>query len=201
MLASCVAFTDGCSIDQILLSIDSFHKQSYTNKQLIIVNNYKTIKQCLELEFVYSKEICVVDRPSFSNTAALIEACEASKGQIIINYSLEFYFKRNYISTIVKNIIEYQADLVSPCGCKIIEDNKIIDYIHPKNIMAELSGYKRPAFRSELDIDYGAWWQYPLFLHEHGNDIISINNTNLALKIPYHNEQSALIKEFENDQI
>lgn len=203
MLVSCIAFTNDCSNDQILLSIESFEKQLYPVKQLIIINNYNSLEDCLKLEIVYNKEICILDRPKFSNAKALIEAAEASKGQIIVHFPLEYYYNKNYISTLVQNIIEYQADLVSPCGYSIIEHNHIHDYVHPKNIVAELSGYKRPAFRSELDIDYGSWWQYPLFLYEHGNDIISIDNTKLALKIPYvySNKQLDLIAEFENDKI
>lgn len=186
MLISCIAFTNGCSDWQIKNAMDSYHKQSHVNKQLIIVNNHHDLKKCLEFRPLFHDEVCIIDRPGFSNASALLEAATMASGQLVAHYPFDFYHHKDRLSESYNHIVEYNADLVSPPGYNVLSsDNLKSEFIHQTYTVGELCVYKRPVFRYELDIEYGVWWQYLLLAHKHGQQIISIENTNLALKIPY----------------
>ena len=186
MLISCVTFTNGHSNWQIEESIKSFYSQTYEDKQLIIVNNQPTLEECLKFETLFHKDICIVDRPGLPNAKALLESAKLASGQLIAHFPLNFFFNSKRLELSIQHIIEYKCDLVSPPGYLEIDSRgELNKFIHPNYTVGELCVYKRPAFRDDLDIDFGVWWQYLLLAHKHDHQIISIENIDLALKIPY----------------
>jgi len=198
MLISCITFTNGCSNWQIEQSIDSYYNQSYELKQLIIINNYNSLEQCLQFKPLFHKELCIIDMPGMSNAKALIKAASLASGQLIAHYPLDYYHNKNRLSLSYNQLINYNADLITPPGYKIVNEIGIItEFIHQTYTVGELCVYKRPAFRHELDIDYGIWWQYLLLSHNHGQEIVSIENTDLALKIPYNQPQNFNINSYK----
>ena len=186
MLISCITFTNGYSDWQINESINSFYAQTYPEKQLIIINNRPTLKECLEFKILFHKDVCIIDRPGLSNANALLNSAKLASGQVIAHFPFDFYSSPKRLELSLKHIIEYKSDLVSPPGyIEVDSKGELHKYTHPNYTIGELCVYKRPAFRDDLDIDIGVWWQYTLLTHKHGHQIISIENIDLALKIPY----------------
>jgi hypothetical protein len=143
-------------------------------KQLIIINNKDTIEECQELEIIHHSTIAIIDRPKFSNGRALLQALQHGAGQVIVHFPLNYYHNSNRIEDSIKFMAENDAMIISPEFKHTLVDGKIVSKGNSPNIIAELAIYSSPAYTDDYEIDYGAWWQYPLLANEHGIDIIGV---------------------------
>lgn len=180
MLATAIAFTKGVTAWQITQAIRSFNAQTYAKTQLIIINNRDTISQCQEFEIIHHRSLCIIDRPGYSNGRALLEAFQMASGQVMVHFPLDHYHHPNRIQLGVEKLQNSGATIIAPTR-KWDEDFKIVQDI--TNVVAELAIYKSPAYTDDYDIDYGAWWSYPLLAHEMGLDIIGTDDL-VACKLP-----------------
>lgn len=186
MFVTGITYTKDIPLWQIHIAIRSFSLQTYANKQLIIINNKETISECQDLEIIYHKDIAIIDRPRYSNGKALLQALQLATGQIIAHFPLNFYHKPDRLEKSIKCITENNALLIAPENKLSIKNNKIITVNNQSNVVPELAVYLSPAHTVNYEIDYGAWWQYPLSAFEQGIEIISIEecpSIELPLKI------------------
>ena len=184
LTASCISFTKDIQPWQIQIAVESFYNQSYKNKQLIIINNYDTIVECQQIEILFHYDIAIVDRPSFSNGKALLQALQLCAGQTIVNFPLNYYHHCDRISKSIEYMNDSGAIAVAPEYKLILAQNgSVTKSQNHTNIIADLAAYKSPAYTDDYEIDYGAWWQYLLRLYEQGVDITNIDNP-MAIELP-----------------
>lgn len=182
MLVTCVAYTKNTESWQIFQAIESFTAQSYINKQLIIVNNHDSINQCQKFEIIHHKNLCVIDRPGYSNGRALLEALQIAAGQVIVHFPLNHIHIIDRIQMGIEQLERSGAGIVAPTHkWKWGKELEVVK--NETNVVPELAIYKSPAYTDDYDIDYGAWWSYPLLAHEMGLDIIGMDDF-IACELP-----------------
>jgi hypothetical protein len=165
MFVSCVTFTGGVDHDTVLRSISSFEQQDYGFKQLVIVNNSD-----VQISPLFNRDLLIIDRLGFSNGLALRTAIESAAGQIIAHYPLNYFHFHDRLTRIVEHL---------DCNLIVAPDRYIdtdgVEFIDTKSsVVPELAAYKSPSYFENYDIEWGAWWQYPLLMNKHGIDIINI---------------------------
>jgi len=182
MLITCLAFTKQIKPWQIEAALQSFNDQSYQDKQLIIINNHDTNRECQQLEIIYNYNITIIDRPGYSNGKALLEGLQLGAGQVIAHFPLDHIHHSNRLEWCLDDLVKSKSTIIAPSrkwkwtnGPEIITEES--------NIIPELAFFKSPAYTDDYEIDYGAWWQYPLLAHEQGIDIIEIDKL-LAIELP-----------------
>jgi hypothetical protein len=198
MLVTCIAYTKGLQPWHITQAIENFASQSYAKSQLIIINNYDTLKQCQEIEIIHHRDLCIIDRPGYSNGRALLEALKMASGQTIAHYPLDHCHHLYRIQLGVELLERNGAAIIAPTR-KWKWDGVPVIVEAETNVVPELAIYKSPAYTDDYDIDYGAWWSYPLLAHEMGLDIIGTDDL-LACQLPKEKPTNKNYLEFLHNQ-
>ena len=173
MLVSCIAYTNGIDPQAVLDRIDEFDAQTYSDRQLIIINNYDTLERCQSLSFIFHHKIVVIDRPGYTNGQAIQSALQYAAGQIIAPFPFDWAHYPNRLETSVAALNECEGMYIAPVhhlDGNIIRKNTDISALIP-----EMAVYKSPAYTVNYDINYGAWWSYPMMLEEQGLDLFEMH--------------------------
>jgi len=163
-LVSCISVVDDVNIECVYRSIESFHDQTYRHKQLIIINNTAN-----KIETLYSNDVIIVDRHSWSTGKCLQFASEISDGQIIAYHPLNYIHHHNRLSYCVDNLVE--NFVISTDRYLLHDGTEIVENVN--SMVPELTIMRSPAFYSYHDVNHGAWWSY--ILHATKCDIPIIN--------------------------
>lgn len=186
MFVSCLAFTKDIPIWQIHIAMSSFDAQIMRDSQLIIINNKSTISDCAQLEFPFNSRIVVIDRPGFSNGRALLEGLRLGTGQAIAHFPLDHYHHPQRLQWSLDTMLQSNCPLVAPTRKLSLIANKLQTITPSSNVIAELAVYRSPAYTDNYEIDYGAWWQYPLLAYGQGMDIAAMDQL-VAVELPCQN--------------
>lgn len=180
MLVSCIAFTNNISLEHVESALRDFEQQTYEPSQLIIINNRPTLSECQDLETIFRYNVAILDRPGYSNGQAIQTALQYSAGQIIACWPLDYHHFPTRLEKSVAALDDSKGLYIAPSlqvPTGIIRKCNDLSQIIP-----DLGVYKSPAYTINYNIDYGAWWQYPLMLDEQEMDIYQMH-IELASKI------------------
>jgi glycosyltransferase involved in cell wall biosynthesis len=90
-------------------SISLFLKQSYKNKELIILDDsvesiYSSVPKAENIKYFYSET-------PFSTGAKRNFACELASGELILHWDDDDYYSKDWISNSLKSILDFRCDL------------------------------------------------------------------------------------------